>query len=40
MLKEIARSDSVAEYSLTGIDTSPNEMVNEAIDRAAMLISR
>src|SRR5688572_12964044 len=36
-LKEMARPASVAENSFTGMDTSPNEMVNEAIDRAAML---
>src|SRR5437879_10949659 len=36
-LKEIARLASVAEKSFTGIDTSPNETVNDAIDRAAML---
>src|SRR5437764_7945213 len=35
-LKEIARLASVAEKSFTGIDTSPNEIVNDAIDRAAM----
>jgi hypothetical protein len=27
---------SVAEKSFTGIDTSPKEIVSEAIDRAAM----
>jgi hypothetical protein len=27
---------SVAENSLTGIDTNPNETVNDAIDRAAI----
>jgi hypothetical protein len=26
--------DTVAEYSLTGIATSPKEMVSEAMDRA------
>src|SRR5688572_27395113 len=36
-LKEMARLASVAEKSLTGMETSPNEMVNEAIERAAML---
>jgi hypothetical protein len=38
-LKEIALDACVAEYSLTGIDTSPKETVNEAIERAAMLSS-
>src|SRR5581483_881318 len=37
MLKEMARLDSVAEYSLTGIDTSPKEIVSEPTERAAML---
>src|SRR5688572_17331578 len=36
-LKEIARLASVAENSFTGMDTSPKDRVNEAIDRAAML---
>src|SRR5687768_4630467 len=36
-LKEMALLVSVAENSFTGIDTSPNEMVSDAIDRAAML---
>ena len=31
-LNEIARLASVAEYSLTGMETSPNEMVSDAID--------
>src|SRR5438477_10489570 len=35
-LNEIARLASVAEKSLTGMDTSPKDTVNEAIDRAAM----
>src|SRR4029077_11801303 len=35
-LKEIARLASVAEKSFTGMDTSPNETVNDAIDRAAI----
>src|SRR5689334_334002 len=39
-LKEIARLDSVAEKSLTGIDTSPNEILKEPIDRAAIGFSR
>src|SRR5688572_27947564 len=38
-LKEIARLASVAEYSFTGIDTSPNETVSDAIDLAAMASS-
>src|SRR4051812_10641827 len=38
-LKEIARLDSVAEKSLTGIDTSPNEILKEPIDRAAICFS-
>src|SRR5215510_12940673 len=36
-LKEMALDASVAEKSFTGMDTRPNEMVNEAMDRAAML---
>src|SRR5437762_11575027 len=32
----MARLASVAEKSLTGMDTSPNETVNDAIDRAAI----
>jgi hypothetical protein len=36
-LNEIARLASVAEYSLTGMDTSPNEMLSDPIDRAAIL---
>jgi hypothetical protein len=39
-LNEIARLASVAEKSFTGIDTSPNEIVNDAIDRAAMFCLR
>src|SRR5688572_16118260 len=35
-LNEIARLASVAEKSLTGIETSPKDTVNEAIERAAM----
>src|SRR6185295_4351586 len=35
-LKEIALLASVAEKSFTGIDTSPNEIVKLAIDRAAI----
>src|SRR5712691_11077359 len=35
-LNEIARLASVAEKSFTGIETSPNETVSVAIDRAAM----
>src|SRR2546421_12791067 len=35
-LNEMARLASVAEKSLTGMDTSPKDTVNEAIDRAAM----
>jgi hypothetical protein len=36
-LNEIERLASVAEYSFTGIETNPNEMLSDAIDRAAML---
>ncbi len=36
MLKEMALLASVAENRRTGIETSPNETVNDAIDRAAM----
>src|SRR4051812_47455474 len=36
MLNEIDLLASVAEKSLTGIDTSPNETVSEAMERAAM----
>src|SRR3954469_7894810 len=32
----MARLASVAEKSLTGMETSPNETVNDAIDRAAI----
>jgi hypothetical protein len=35
-LKEILSEDTVAEYSFTGMATSPNEMVSEAIDRACV----
>src|SRR5687768_10921930 len=35
-LKEMARLASVAEKSLTGMETSPKDTVNEAIDRAAI----
>src|SRR5712691_11130053 len=35
-LNEMARLASVAEKSFTGIETSPNETVREAIERAAM----
>src|SRR6185437_15941245 len=38
-LKEIALPDCVALYILTGIATSPNEMVSDPIDRAAMVVS-
>src|SRR5581483_9571343 len=38
-LKEIALPDCVALYILTGIATSPNEMVSDPIDRAAMIAS-
>src|SRR5688572_32422901 len=38
-LKEMARLASVAEKSFTGIDTSPNETVSDAIDLAAMASS-
>jgi hypothetical protein len=36
MLKEMDLLASVAEKRRTGIDTSPNETVNDAIERAAM----
>src|SRR5664279_1561710 len=36
MLKRTAAELSVAEYSLTGIDTRPNERDSEAIERAAI----
>src|SRR5436190_3275365 len=36
MLKRTAAELSVAEYSLTGIDTRPNERESDAIERAAM----
>ena len=36
MLKEMALLASVAENSFTGIETSPNETVSDAIERAAM----
>src|SRR3954471_7037879 len=36
MLNEIARLASVAEKSLTGMETNPNETVNDAIERAAI----
>jgi hypothetical protein len=35
-LKETAPLAWVAEYSLTGIETRPNDNVSEAIERAAM----
>src|ERR1051326_8260057 len=35
-LNEMARLASVAEKSLTGMETSPNDTVNDAIERAAM----
>jgi hypothetical protein len=35
-LNEIELADSVAEYSFTGIETNPNEIVPEAIARIAM----
>src|SRR5437667_522765 len=35
-LNEMARLASVAEKSFTGMETSPNETVNDAIDRAAI----
>src|SRR5207248_11520547 len=35
-LKEMAADDCVAEYSLTGMETNPNEMVPVAMDRALM----
>ena len=38
-LNEIARLASVAEKSLTGMETNPNETVNDAMDRAAMFAS-
>src|SRR2546423_9729594 len=39
-LKEMARLASVAEKSLTGMDTSPNDTVKDAIDRAAIIFLR
>src|SRR5581483_4064537 len=39
-LNEIARLASVAEYSFTGIETSPNETLSDAMDLAAMVLSR
>src|SRR5438309_11356403 len=39
-LNEMARLASVAEKSLTGIDTSPNDTVNDAIERAAIAFLR
>jgi hypothetical protein len=38
-LKEMARLDSVAEKSFTGMDTRPKETVRVAIERAAMRAS-
>src|SRR5690349_19715386 len=35
-LNEMARLASVAEKSFTGMETSPNETVNDAMDRAAI----
>src|SRR5882672_988517 len=40
MLNEIAWLASVAEKSFTGIETSPKETVNDAMDRGAMLPSQ
>ena len=37
-LKEMAFDDSVAEKSFTGMETSPNETVSDAMDRAAMFV--
>src|SRR5438552_1767304 len=39
-LNEMARLASVAEKSLTGMDTSPKDTVNDAIDRAAIVFLR
>src|SRR5260370_23354491 len=39
-LNQIARLASVAEKTFTGIDTSPYEIVSDAIDRAAMFCLR
>src|SRR6266849_4493736 len=39
-LNEMARLASVAENSLTGMDTSPNETVSDAIERAAIAFLR
>src|SRR2546421_5391669 len=39
-LNEMARLASVAENSLTGMDTSPKDTVNDAIDRAAIVFLR
>ncbi len=38
-LKEICRLASVAEYSFTGMATSPKDTVSDAMERAAMTIS-
>src|ERR1700727_98146 len=37
--KEIRSDGSVAEYNLTGIATSPNEMVRDAMERADLAIT-
>src|SRR4051812_17120848 len=39
MLKEMDLLDSVAENRRTGIDTSPKEIVNEAMERAAISVA-
>src|SRR5262245_1793015 len=36
MLKRTVAEDSVAEYSLTGMDTNPKLKVSDAMERAAM----
>src|SRR5678815_5827440 len=40
MLKRTVAELSVAEYSLTGIDTRPNERESDAIDRAGIRAPR
>jgi len=39
MLKVIALLDSVAEKSFTGMETSPKEIVSDAMERAARIVS-
>jgi hypothetical protein len=37
-LKEMRSEETVAEYNFTGMATSPNEIVSEAMDRAWVAI--